>query len=99
MTSRISSKISIRQLIRKRAKAMLVPYVVFGTGYCFIYNAVQIVSSHSVESLLPTVRSLLLFPTRDLPIESALWFLPVMFLASVGYACLDKWIGKYKNTD
>jgi fucose 4-O-acetylase-like acetyltransferase len=78
----------IKKATVKRAKALLIPYVSFGAAYWLIYNGYMIIRHHDLSQMLPTGMSFLFFPTDGLAIESALWFLPVMFIASAGYNLL-----------
>lgn len=48
--------------------------------------------SHDINSIISALKIMLLFPTEGFPGESALWFLPVMFLTSVGYAVVRKYL-------
>lgn len=82
----------IGDAVRGKARGLLTPYACFGALYWVIYNIQKYLPRHSTKAMLPSLKVLLLFPTSSLPIENALWFLPVMFIAAVVYCCLDHWI-------
>lgn len=74
--------------LKRKAKRLLVPYAVFATTYLFLSFCL----SRKVSTLFDGLKSLLVFPTQGMPMESALWFLPAMFLCCVLYALLDKFV-------
>ena len=82
----------IRETLKGKARALLSPYACFGALYWVIYNIQKYLPRHSTKKMLPTLKALLFFPTTSLPIENTLWFLPVMFITTVVYCCLDHWI-------
>ncbi len=75
--------------IKKKVKGLLVPYFIFGLGYfCFwlIYNYTPGIDWAS------TLKAVLWVTVDGLPVESALWFLMVMFWAWLIYALIDRFI-------
>lgn len=74
--------------LKRKAKRILVPYAVFATAYLFLSFCL----SRKVSTLFDGLKSILVFPTQGMPMESALWFLPAMFLCYVIYALLDKFV-------
>lgn len=79
----------VASTIRSRAKALLIPYLFFGGIYGVIYITNCIISNDQ-ESIASALKIMLLYPTDRFPYESALWFLPVMFITSVAYAAIRK---------
>lgn len=84
-----SEKRTIKEIMKSRARALLVPYISFGGVYGVIY-IVKCLLSHDMYSLKNALKVVLIYPTDGFPFESALWFLPVMFLTSTGYAAIRK---------
>lgn len=82
----------IGDTVKGKARALLTPYACFGALYWVIYNIQKYLPRHSTKAMLPSLKRLLFFPTTSLPMENALWFLPVMFIVTVVYCCLDHWI-------
>lgn len=79
----------VASIIRSRAKALLIPYLVFGGIYGVVYIA-NCILTHDSEAVKSGLKIMLLYPTDRFPYESALWFLPVMFITSVAYAAIRK---------
>lgn len=75
--------------VKARARTLLVPYCFFGVLYTGITVVQALVSHDSGDTISSAVKKLFLFPTDNFQIESALWFLPVMFISSVLYCLLD----------
>ncbi len=75
--------------IKQKAKGLLVPYFIIGLGYfCFwaIYN-------YAPGYDWPAMLKAVLWESVDgLPVESALWFLMVMFWAWLIYALIDRFV-------
>lgn len=82
---------NIKETLKSRARSLLVPYISFGGIYIFIY-IVKCLLFHDVNSIKSALKIMLLFPTNGFPFESALWFLPVMFLTGIGYAVIRKYL-------
>lgn len=71
--------------LKKRARNLLIPYVIFGAMYYIIW----IVFVHN-EDVLSPLRSILLSNTDDyMPIGGALWFLTCLFIADAIYNVLN----------
>ena len=79
-----SSGISFGKYLIKKAKTLLLPYVVFGTIHYLISSYLD--RSFSLEP----VKAFLLFPTEGIPIAGALWFLIALFFSSIIYFWVDK---------
>lgn len=88
---------SLKETAAKRAKALLIPYIIFEC----IYLPVALFTSLPEEklTLLSSLKAIFLFPTDSLhlPIASALWFLPCMFIAGVVYNDLGRFSLKTKT--
>ena len=78
---------SLTQTIARRTKTLCVPYCVFSV-LAFLLGAVGL--SLGTFDPIKTVRAICLFPTdmNNMPVLTALWFLPCMFITSVIYASL-----------
>ena len=81
------SDASIKTVIAKKAKTLLIPYLFFGAFHYLI----SLKNKISVEPLL----HLLTINTRGLPIAGALWFLTALFATDVIYAALEKYNTKW----
>gem|GEM_PF-1187670 len=81
--------VSMITIIKKRAKSLLIPYVVFGmfhlAFYCFLH---KIIDFHLLIKLIFN-------SDPPFPIAGALWFLTVLFFTDVFYILIDKFM---KNT-
>lgn len=67
--------------IKKKARKLLIPYVVFGAVYYFIWC----VFVRNENPLLPLKSVVFSNTDNHMPIGGALWFLTCMFLADTGY--------------
>lgn len=72
------------EYIKKKAKTLLVPYIVFG----IISYIVWLVINLENYSFAP-LKHLLFVNTDGLPITGALWFLTALFIVQILYAILD----------
>lgn len=84
-------------LVKKRLKALMIPYAFFATLYiCSVFTASFLFSKvfpslndgiHFMNSL----KAVLFYPTDmgNMPVAPALWFLPCMFFASIAYSILS----------
>ena len=72
--------------LERKAKRLLVPYAVFAT----VYLLLSFTLSREASTLVEGLKSILVFPTQGMPMESALWFLPALFLCCTIYAALDR---------
>lgn len=80
---------TLKNTIISRAKALLVPYVVFGGVYSVIFIVKSMLAGEA-DAVASTLKVFFLYPVDKVPYESALWFLPTMFITSVAYAGLRK---------
>ena len=80
---------SIKKYISKKVYSLLIPYFVFGLLYSFIVGAL-----YGKDVFLSGLGGVLYKTTYDMPIESALWFLPAMFWVEVMYSTFDRLIVK-----
>lgn len=80
---------TLKNTIISRAKALLVPYVVFGGVYSVIFIVKSMLAGEA-DAVASTLKVFFLYPVDKVPYESALWFLPAMFITSVAYAGLRK---------
>lgn len=78
--------INLIDYLKRKAKRLLIPYVTF----TFAYLLLSFCLSRKASTILDGLKSILVFPTQGMPMESALWFLPAMFLCCVMYALLEK---------
>ncbi len=76
---------SLKDYIKRRTKSLLLPYFVFGMFYLIID-----VLREGTTVALKDIISLLLYPTYELPIESALWFLPALYISLIIYCVIDR---------
>lgn len=80
-------EVTISGFVKKKAKALLIPYFAFGT----IFYIVELVTMEiSIDPLL----HLLWINTGGLPIAGALWFLTALFITEVLYFFIDRYISK-----
>lgn len=79
---------SINIMIKKRIKSLVRPYLIFSLIYFFIDLLWKALINDETHSL-STIKAILLFPTYNMPIATALWFLPCMFIASIIYSLLS----------
>lgn len=88
-----NSNASVKQIVLKKMRSLLVPYFVFGIIYIFIDQFVW-----KTTSLTVSIRNILLFPTgttnkvsqlTEIPGESALWFLMALFIMNILYLLLE----------
>ena len=78
---------SFGKAVVKKAKTMLIPYYTFGMAYYFLW----IIAVYDGEThILSPLFSILFKVTEGLPIESALWFLPVLMLTYFLYYALER---------
>ncbi|MCC8142011.1 MAG: acyltransferase family protein [Lachnospiraceae bacterium] len=75
--------------IRQKMKGLLVPYFILGLGYYLFWMFRHL---HTGDSLFAPLKAVLWVTVDGLPVESALWFLMVMFWAWLIYALIDRFI-------
>ena len=76
----------------KKVKVLMSPYLLWGCVYSVI---AAILTPHFFISFWKSIVAVFFKGTYDLPVESALWFLPAMLWTSLFYALIDKTI--YSN--
>lgn len=82
-----SRRLSLKENFIKKARSNLFPYYVFG----LFYYVVWLLFSGNVQGdLLAPLRAVLYMPTGFFPIESALYFLPMMFFAVMIFSVIEK---------
>lgn len=77
----------LKQAIWRKAKSLLIPYFSFGIGYWILWVALH---GKEAENLFAPLRELLFNGIDGLMYESALWFLPTLFVAYISFALIDK---------
>ncbi len=82
---RPDSKLST--IIKRSAKALLLPYLVFG----ILHYIAWVMLNWSEFSWTP-LKKLLFVNTDGLPIAGALWFLTAMFFARIMYFCIRRFV-------
>ena len=83
---------SAGEWLKKKAGALLVPYLVFGIMHYVIWVFMQLFKQEPV-ALAPLLR-LFSVNTTKLPIAGALWFLTALFFTNVMFYCLIKNVKK-----
>lgn len=66
--------------VKKKARTLLVPYILFGLLFCIIWTPVQLLRG---EPLFDLAFHLFLMNSEGIPIGGALWFLTAFFFAAV----------------
>lgn len=84
-----NTKTELRDTLHKKLRTMLFPYYVFGLGYYVVWVAAF---ARSGRDIIEPLRSVLYMPTGAFPIEPSLYFLPMMFGASMIFAVIQKCI-------
>ena len=82
-----SRKLSLKENVIKKARSNLFPYFVFGLFYYIIW---LLFSGNLQGDILAPLRAVLYMPTGFFPIESALYFLPMMFFAVLIFSLIEK---------
>lgn len=82
-----SRKLSFKENIIKKARSNLIPYYVFGLLYYIVW---LVFSDNPNGDILAPLRAVLYMPTGSFPIESALYFLPMMFFAVIIFSAIEK---------
>ena len=81
------SELTFWDLVVKKAKALLLPYVVFGIAHYILYICIN----HNEIDISPLLH-LVSFNTNGLPICGALWFLTALFFADILFFVIDRYI-------
>lgn len=84
-----SRRLSLADNARKKARSMIVPYYIFGLFYYCIWLAAF---GGSGRDIIYPLIAVLYMPTGFFPIESALYFLPMMFFAVMIFALIERYI-------
>ena len=82
-----SRKLSVKENAIKKARSMLVPYYAFGLVY-YVLWAVAMYSTG--KDLISPLIAVLYMPIGSFPIESALYFLPMMFFSVMLFTLIEK---------
>lgn len=82
---------SIYMAVIRKAKSLLIPYLSFGVGYWLLWI---IRFRREDQSAVQPLWSLLLNGTEGLVIESALWFLPTLFIVYIIFVLIDRIVPK-----
>lgn len=80
---------SIKTYFSKKVNSLLIPYFVFGLSYSFIVGVL-----YGRDAFFLGLGGVFYKTTYDMPIESALWFLPAMFWVEIFYSAFDRLIVK-----
>lgn len=88
-----SRRLSFRDNAIKKARSNLFPYYVFGLFYYFVWLCF---SGNPNGDVIAPLRAVLYLPTGFFPIESALYFLPMMFFGVIIFSLIGKNIGSEK---
>lgn len=88
---------SVRQVTKKRAKSVMIPYVSFCVLYMLLL-CIAVGTGAMNQSIEQSVRAVMLYPTdmANMPFAPALWFLPCFWLCNVLYAVLGRLLDKAK---
>ena len=81
------SEVSFRTWVLRKAKTLLLPYVVFGAAHYFLYCCIN----YDAIDISPLVH-LVSINTNGLPICGALWFLTALFFTDVLFFIIDRYI-------
>lgn len=76
-------ELTLISLIKKKAKTLLLPYVVFGIAHWLLF---VLLYGYDIRLLL----NLFFFNTTDLPIAGALWFLTALFFTDIIFFLIDR---------
>lgn len=78
---------SMATYFKGKAQGLLLPYAFFGVLYCIIERIL-----HGKDAFITGLGGVFLKSTYDIPIESALWFLPALFWITIIYALIDRYV-------
>lgn len=84
-----NSKKDLRDTLHKKLRTMILPYYLFGLGYYVLW---LLAFRSSGRDIVEPLRSVLFMPTGAFPIEPSIYFLPMMFSATMIFACLEKYV-------
>lgn len=75
--------------LHKKLRTMILPYYLFGLGYYVLW---LLAFRNSGRDIVEPLRSVLFMPTGAFPIEPSIYFLPMMFCATMIFALIEKYI-------
>ncbi len=84
-----NSKKDLRDTLHKKLRTMILPYYLFGLGYYLLW---LLAFRNSDRDIVEPLRSVLFMPTSAFPIEPSVYFLPMMFSATMIFALIVKYI-------
>ena len=84
-----NSKKELRDTLHKKLRTMILPYYLFGLGYYLLW---LLAFRNSDRDIVEPLRSVLFMPTSAFPIEPSVYFLPMMFSATMIFALIVKYI-------
>lgn len=87
---------TLLSFIKRKAASLLKPYLIIGILYFCIYALFKLVTVKSITPALVKLEGVFFSTTENMPIESALWFLPALFWVNLMYVIIDININ-YKN--
>lgn len=82
-----SRKLGFKETVIKKARSNLFPYYVFALFYYFVWLCF---SGNPNGDYVAPLRAVLYLPTGFFPIESALYFLPMMFFVVIIFSLIEK---------
>lgn len=84
-----NSKKDLRDTLHKKLRTMILPYYLFGLGYYLLW---LLAFRNADRDIVEPLRSVLFMPTSAFPIEPSVYFLPMMFSATMIFALIVKYI-------
>lgn len=84
------SNLSCIDFIKKKAKSLIIPYILFSLFHYFIWIFIQLIKDSVNVNLLLPLHSIFLINTDGMPIAGALWFLTALFFCECIYYFIDK---------
>lgn len=82
-----SDRHSLGDICRKKTRTMLFPYYVLGLGYYLLW---LLAFAGQQRDIVAPLRAVLYMPTDPFPIEPSIYFLPLMFGATMIFALVIK---------
>lgn len=88
---------SIKEISIKRARTLIGPYFIFMFLFLLVDRCFHL--NNETVDIVKSLRAIVFFPTdnTNMPIASAMWFLPCLYLASVIYSILGRLNFKVKT--
>ncbi len=78
----IIEEMSFKGFVKKKCKALLIPYIIFGIAHYLFYLILRPFDTKPLQHLL-------FINTEGLPICGALWFLTALFFADIIFSLID----------